>query len=122
MSIEVETLMVMVDFTIDEADVPRFLALMADRRRIRIRDGAGQWTLLRDMENPDIWTESYHVPTWVEYIRHHERRTEEDIENFKQLRALHRGPEPIRVHRMIERHSLAELRTTPGRRRDTGRP
>ncbi|PWJ21429.1 MFS transporter [Jannaschia seohaensis] len=112
--------MVMVDFTIDEADVPRFLALMADRRRIRIRDGAGQWTLLRDMENPDIWTESYHVPTWVEYIRHHERRTEEDIENFKQLRALHRGPEPIRVHRMIERHSLAELRTTPGRRASKG--
>jgi MFS family permease len=107
---------VMVDFTIDEADVPRFLELMADRRRIRIRDGAGQWTLLRDMENPDIWTESYHVPTWVEYIRHHERRTEADIENFEKLRALQRGPEPIRVHRMIERHSVSELRTTPGRR------
>ena len=111
--------MVMVDFTIDEADVPRFLDLMADRRRIRIRDGAGQWTLLRDMENPDIWTESYHVPTWVEYIRHHERRTEADIENFEKLRALHRGPHPIRVHRMIERHSVSELRTTPGRRPDT---
>lgn len=49
--------MVIVDFTIDEADVPRFLDLMADRRRIRIRDGAGQWTLLRDMENPHMWSE-----------------------------------------------------------------
>ncbi len=111
--------MVMVDFTIDEADVPRFLTLMAERRRIRIRDGAGQWTLLRDMEFPDVWTESYHVPTWVEYIRHHERRTEEDIDNFENLRALHRGPHPIRVHRMIERHSIAELRTTPGPRAST---
>ena len=113
--------MVMVDFTIKEADVPRFLDLMAERRRIRIRDGAGHWTLLRDMENPDIWSESYHVPTWVEYIRHHERRTEEDVDNFEQLRALHRGPDPIRVHRMIERHSPAELRTTPGRRAETDR-
>lgn len=111
--------MVMVDFTIDEADVPRFLELMADRRNIRIRDGARQWTLLRDMENPDIWSETYHVPTWVEYIRHHERRTEADIENFEKLRALHGGPDPIRVHRMIERHSLSELRTTPGRRPNT---
>ena len=110
--------MVIVDFKIDEADVPTFLQLMADRRRIRIRDGAGHWTLLRDMENPDIWSESYHVPTWVEYIRHHERRTEADIENFDKLRALHKGPEPIRVHRMIERHSISELRTTPGRRAD----
>ncbi|MDB2407359.1 MFS transporter [Jannaschia sp.] len=114
--------MVMVDFTIAEADVPRFLTLMAERRRIRIRDGAGHWTLLRDMETPDDWTESYHVPTWIEYIRHHERRTEEDIDNFEKLRALHKGPNPIRVHRMIERHSVSELRTTPGRRATTGRP
>ena len=70
------------------------------------------------MENPDIWSESYHVPTWVEYIRHHERRTEADIENFDRLRALHKGSEPIRVHRMIERHSVSELRSTPGRRAD----
>ena len=108
--------MVMIDFTINEADVPKFLDLMAERRRIRIRDGAGHWTLLRDMENPDVWSESYHVPTWVEYIRHQERRTKADIENWDNLRSLHRGTAPIRVHRMIERHSISELRTTPGRR------
>ncbi|MDC0739351.1 MFS transporter [Cognatishimia sp. SS12] len=109
--------LVMIDFKIDEADVPEFLALMAERRRMRIRDGAGQWALLRDMEDPDQWTESYHVPTWVEYIRHHERRTEADGENFEKLHRLHRGDAPIRVHRMIERHSTAEIHSTPGRRK-----
>ena len=108
-------IMVMVDYQIDEADVPRFLELMAIRRRIRIRDGAGHWTLLRDLENPDLWSESYHVPTWVEYIRHHERRTTTDAENIEELRKLHRGDGPMHVHRMIERHSVSVRDAIPRR-------
>jgi MFS family permease len=110
-------ILVMVDYQIDEADVPRFLELMAVRRRIRIRDGAGHWTLLRDLENPDMWSESYHVPTWVEYIRHHERRTHADTENVVELRKLHRGDGPPRVHRMIERHSVSLRDAIPRRAR-----
>ena len=71
---------------------------------------------LRDLENPDLWTESYHVPAWVEYVRHNERRTFADLDVSEKLRALHRGPGLPKVHRMIERHSVSELRTTPGRR------
>ncbi|WP_346432654.1 MFS transporter [Pseudohoeflea coraliihabitans] len=99
-------IMVMVDYEIDQADVPEFLRLMADRRRIRIRDGARQWALLRDLENPDIWTETYHVATWIEYVRHNERRTKADAEVSDRLAALHRGPTPLRVHRMIERQTV----------------
>ena len=99
-------IMVMVDYEIAQNDVPRFLALMADRRRIRIRDGARQWALLRDLENPDIWTETYHVPTWTDYIRHHHRRVKSDAEVTDRLNALHKGAEPPRVHRMIERQTV----------------
>lgn len=98
--------MIMVDYDIDHEDVPEFLSLMNRRRRIRIRDGARQWALLRDMENPESWSESYHVPTWVEYIRHNERRTQADAEVADRLRELHRGPEPPKVHRMIERQTV----------------
>lgn len=108
-------IMVMVDYKIEEADVPRFLELMAVRRRIRLRDGAGHWTLLRDLEDPDLWSESYHVSTWVEYIRHNERRTEADAENVLHLRELHRGDEPPRIHRMIERHSVSLRDAIPRR-------
>src|SRR3546814_18615647 len=79
---------------------------MAQRRRIRLRDGARQWSLLRDLENPRIWTEGYHVPTWVEYVRHHQRRTQADADVFEQLQALHRGESPPRVRRMIERQTV----------------
>jgi MFS family permease len=100
-------IMVMIDYDIAQADVPEFLRVMARRRQIRIRDGARQWVLLRDLENPDLWSESYHVPTWVEYVRHNERRTHADLEIYQQLLALHRGPAIPRVHRMIERQTVS---------------
>ncbi|RDE09931.1 MFS transporter [Pelagibacterium lacus] len=104
---------IMVDYHIAQEDIPAFLALMRERRRIRIRDGARQWSILRDLEQPDIWVESYHVPTWVEYVRHNLRRTKADAENFDKIRALHRGPDHPNVHRMIERQIVPTNDTTP---------
>ncbi len=98
--------MVMVDYVIGQSDVPEFLSAMSRRRRIRIRDGAQQWVLLRDLENPEHWSESYHVPTWGEYVRHNERRTHADAEISDRLNALHRGPDAPQVHRMIERQTV----------------
>ncbi|MFC2969399.1 MFS transporter [Acidimangrovimonas pyrenivorans] len=99
-------IMVMVDYEIAQQDLPAFLAAMSDRRRIRKRDGAQQWALLRDLENPDLWTESYHVPTWTDYVRHNQRRTQADAEVYERLLALHKGPGKPRVHRMIERQTV----------------
>jgi hypothetical protein len=99
-------IVVMIDYDIADADVPDFLTAMAERRRIRIRDGAGQWGLMRDLENPTVWTETYHVPTWVEYVRHNQRRTQADAEIGDRLLELHRGETPPRVHRMIERQTI----------------
>ena len=73
--------MVMIDYQIAQEDIPRFLGLMAERRSIRIRDGARQWALLRDLEQPELWVESYHVPTWIDYVRHNLRRTKADADN-----------------------------------------
>jgi MFS family permease len=106
-------IMVMVDYRIEQGDIPKFLALMTDRRRIRLRDGARQWALLRDLEQPDLWVESYHVPTWVDYVRHNLRRTKADADNIENLRALHRGDGPPHVHRMIERQTVPLDDETP---------
>ena len=106
-------IMVMIDYQIDQTDIPDFLALMADRRHIRIRDGARQWSLLRDLEQPEIWTESYHVPTWIDYMRHHQRRTKADEENTELIRALHRGAGRPTVRRFIERQTVPVSDDTP---------
>ncbi|WP_411839533.1 MFS transporter [Paracoccus sp. ME4] len=99
-------IMVMVDYRIDQPDVPEFLRLMQRRRAIRRRDGARNWALLRDLEHPDQWSESYHIATWDEYVRHNLRRTKSDAEVAVALRALHRGEGDPLVHRMIERHTV----------------
>lgn len=96
---------VTIEFLIREEDVVAFLAVMAERRRIRRRDGARHWALLRDLTNPELWIERYDSPTWVEYIRSNQRVTQADAEIGERLRALHKGPSPPVVHRMIERQT-----------------
>ena len=94
---------VTIDYVIDPADEIAFLTVMAERRRIRRRDGARHWHLLRDLADPTRWIERYHVPTWLDYVRHNQRRTRADAAVSEQLRALHRGEAPPRVTRMLER-------------------
>ena len=91
-----------VEFSIEEEDVPAFLALMAERHRIRIRDGARHWMLQRDLADARRWVESYQTPTWLDYVRHNHRRTHADAEVTEGLRALNRGGPPV-VHRRIVR-------------------
>jgi MFS family permease len=120
-------IVISIEYLISEEHLVEFLAVMAERRRVRRRDGARHWTLLRDLENPDLWIERYHTPTWLDYVRYNQRITQADARIGDRLRALHRGPEPPRVHRMIERqtgslpamssesHEIAEPFTDPGR-------
>ena len=94
---------ILIEYLIREEDLHEFLDTMAERRRVRRRDGARGWGLARDLENPQLWIESYHTPTWTEYVRHNQRMTHADAAISDRLRKLHCGAEPPRVHRMIER-------------------
>jgi MFS family permease len=96
-------ILIMIEYIIKDEDTAAFLEAMAERRRIRRRNGARNWALSRDLENPRVWMESYHTPTWVEYVRHNQRTTHADAIVGDRIRALHSGAEPPRVHRMIER-------------------
>ncbi|MCB8820773.1 MFS transporter [Microvirga rosea] len=98
-------IVITIEWIIREDDIRRFLAVMAERKRIRRRDGARHWTLLRDLENPSIWVERYHSPTWLDYVRQNQRMTQADAVVGERLRELHQGPERPRVRRMIERQT-----------------
>ncbi|HEV7254649.1 MAG TPA: MFS transporter, partial [Mesorhizobium sp.] len=94
---------ILIEYKVQDADTQAFLDVMAEQRRIRRRDGARQWELMRDTQSPEQWIESYHVPTWNDYVRHNLRRTKADAGVWERIRALHVGPEPPKVHRMVVR-------------------
>jgi len=100
-------IVVSVEYRIREENVIEFLRLMNERRRIRRRDGAQRWSLLRDLADPEIWIERFQAPTWLEYVRMHQRATQEDAAVGERIRALHVGPEPPRVRRTIERQTTS---------------
>ena len=96
---------VTIEYRIPSDSVVPFLAAMSERRRIRRRDGAHGWSLLRDLADPELWIERYHVSTWLDYVRHNSRRTIADLANWDALAALHHGADPPVVHRMLERQT-----------------
>lgn len=108
---------VTIEYLIREEDILEFLGAMAERRRVRLRDGARNWRLLRDVGDAQIWLERYETPTWLDYIRHNTRMTKDDAIIPARVRALHIGPDAPRVRRMIERQtSSLPAGQTPGAR------
>ncbi|MBT2186367.1 MFS transporter [Sphingobium nicotianae] len=96
-----------IDHRVPQANIPAFLTAMEERRRIRRRDGARGWTLMRDLADPELWVERYDVPTWLDYIRHNQRRTFADAPNSDDLRSLRaEESEPV-VRRLLERQTSA---------------
>ncbi|WP_420143717.1 MFS transporter [Sphingobium sp.] len=96
---------VTIEYCIPAGSVVPFLAIMSERRRIRLRDGAHGWSLMRDLGDPELWLERYHVSTWLDYVRHNQRRTVADVDISKAIMELHTGPKPPVVHRMLERQT-----------------
>jgi MFS family permease len=94
-----------IEYRIPVGSVVPFLSAMSERRRIRKRDGAHGWSLMRDLGDPELWVERYHVSTWLDYVRHNQRRTIADITNSDTIHALHSGGKPPVVHRMLERQT-----------------
>ncbi|WP_342250292.1 MFS transporter [Sphingomonas sp. OTU376] len=98
-------IVITVEHRIAERDIAAFLTVMHERRRIRRRDGARDWALTRDLSDATLWVERFDFATWLDYVRHNERRTHADAANSEALHALWiPGTEAV-VHRRIERQT-----------------
>jgi hypothetical protein len=51
---------------------------MRKYERVRRRDGASRWGLYRDLEQADVYLETFIVVSWAEHLRQHERLTRGD--------------------------------------------
>jgi MFS family permease len=95
-------IVVEIDYEVDPAEARKFYEVMLRLQRARLRNGAYQWSLARDLADPASWTERYHLPTWLDYLRLRSRFTHADRALQAAADAFNRQ-DKRRVRRRLER-------------------
>jgi hypothetical protein len=92
-----------IDYYVDPDRARDFYEAMLKVQQTRLRNGGFNWSLARDVTDPSLWTESYHCPTWGDYLRQRARFTQADLDLQAQANAFHQGDGEDRVRRRLER-------------------
>jgi quinol monooxygenase YgiN len=71
----VGNVVVTIEYLIDPARADDFRALMQESRRSRLRQGALEWELLRDVNRPGRFVEQIVDESWTEHLRRFDRVT-----------------------------------------------
>src|ERR1700674_51226 len=79
--------LVTVEYHVDAQNEKAFLQAMQKYGRVRRRDGASRWGLFRDLEQADVYLETFLVTSWAEHLRQHERLTQGDSELEQQVKS-----------------------------------
>jgi len=96
-------LVVEIEYRVAQDNARAFHNVMQEVQLSRQRNGAYGWSIARDIADPELWTERYHCPTWLDYLRQRNRSTQSERALHQQAMAFHLGPDPVRVRRMLER-------------------
>lgn len=96
-------IVVEIEYRVAASEARDFYGAMQKVGRTRNRNGAYSWSIARDIVDPELWTERFHCPTWLDYLRHRSRYTIAELALQTNAEAFHRGAEPMRVRRMLER-------------------
>lgn len=88
--------LVTVEYEIQPEQRAGFLSAVHEYGRIRRRDGAREWGIFQDLEQPQRYLETFLVSSWEEHLRQHERLTEADRDVVELLNACMRKPPEIR--------------------------
>jgi MFS family permease len=96
-------LVVEIEYRVAQENARQFHNVMQDVQLSRQRNGAYGWSIARDIADPELWTERYHCPTWLDYLRQRNRATQSERSLHQEAMAFHIGPDPVRIRRMLER-------------------
>ena len=96
-------LVVEIEYRVAQDNARAFHSVMQDVQLSRQRNGAYGWSIARDIADPELWTERYHCPTWLDYLRQRNRSTQSERALHQQAIDFHVGPDPVRIRRMLER-------------------
>ncbi|PVB62481.1 MFS transporter [Labrenzia sp. 011] len=93
--------MVMVEYRIAVENKPEFLARLNAVAHERLRNGAMQWHVHESVEEPGLWIETFHLPSWNEHLAQHERVSNADLDSHAAVRRLHLENTAPRVRHFI---------------------
>jgi hypothetical protein len=99
--------LVTIEYRIAPDQTEAFARVMAEVRRIRLRDGAFAWGLFANTADPSRVVESFWAESWLKHLRQHARVSVADEGVQNRANAFHIGPEPP-----VMSHSISVL--SPG--------
>jgi len=92
-----------IQYQVTQESARAFYDAMLHVQLMRQRNGAYGWSIARDIADPEHWTERFHCPTWLDYLRQRSRSTQAEWALYQRALAFHIGPEPVQIRRMLER-------------------
>ena len=96
-------LVVEIEYRVAAENARAFHGVMQEVQLSRQRNGAYGWSIARDIADPELWTERYHCPTWLDFLRQRNRATQSERALHQRAMDFHIGPDRVRVRRMLER-------------------
>lgn len=80
-----------------------FYQAVQDVRRGRLRNGGYNWSIARDIADPEIWIERFICPTWADYLHQRDRATNLESQAQQRLNAMQLDGSLPLVRRHLER-------------------
>lgn len=92
-----------VEYDVEPDRARDFYEVMMKLQPVRKRIGGFDWSISRDIANPQLWIERYHCPTWGDYLRMRDRYTQAEFDLQEMADSYNRSGHGHRVRRMLER-------------------
>ncbi len=91
------------EYWIEPDDARAYYDAMREVRAVRLRNGGFDWSITRDIGEPALWIERFHLPTWGDYLRMRDRSTQADLNAQNIANRFLIPGKPKRVRRGLER-------------------
>jgi hypothetical protein len=96
-------IIVELDYRVAPENARAYYDAMLKLQHARMRNGAFEWSISRDLSDPALWTERFELPTWQDYLRHRSRFTLADQALQQEVSAFNMLEAGAQIRRRLER-------------------